>query len=196
MFASQVNFQANGSLAMQTTSDKTAGTAANPGTTEPRHGSGGAVSATELGRHYGEHGHPATTNAGPSPEATRGGEQIGASASSATETARDIMHRAGEQAASAVAKAGETAQDWADRAREQAAPTIAKITETTHDLAKRAREQAAPAAQAVYDQSARAGEYVARNINQYPITALLIAAAIGYGIAYLIHGGTRDREGW
>ena len=66
---------------------------------------------------------------------------------------------------------------------------MAKAGETAQDLANRAREQAAPAAQAVYDQGARAGEYVTRNVHQYPTTALLIAAAVGYGLAYLIHGG-------
>jgi len=45
--------------------------------------------------------------------------------------------------------------------------------------------------QAVYGQGARAGEYVTRNVHQYPATALLIAAAVGYGAAYLLHGGSR-----
>ena len=77
----------------------------------------------------------------------------------------------------------------ADRAAEQARSAMAQAGETAQDLANRAREQAAPAAQAVYDQGARAGEYVTRNVHQYPTTALLIAAAVGYGLAYLIHGG-------
>ncbi len=77
----------------------------------------------------------------------------------------------------------------ANRAAEQARSAMAQAGETAQDLANRAREQAAPAAQAVYDQGARAGEYVTRNVHQYPTTALLIAAAVGYGLAYLIHGG-------
>jgi len=107
-----------------------------------------------LGRHYGEHGHPATTSAGP--------------------PAQDSGHDAGigEQASSAMAKAGETAQD----------------------LANSVREQAGPAAQAVYDQGARAGQYMTRNVHEYPATALLIAAAVGYGLAYLVHGGSSGRE--
>ena len=31
-----------------------------------------------------------------------------------------------------------------------------------------------------------------RNVNEYPATALLMAAAVGYGLAYLIHGGGRS----
>lgn len=154
---------------MQTGNDGNKGTAASPTSTEGHHGGGAAGAATELGRHYGEHGRPATASAGPS----------------AHDAAR-------EQVGSAMAKAGETAQDLANRTREQAAPAIARVTEVAQDLANRAREQAGPAAQAVYDQGARAGQYVTRNVNEYPATALLIAAAVGYGLAYLLHGGGRS----
>ena len=167
---------------MQTATDRDKGNAASANPTDGRpnerpgeHGTGGP--ATELARHYGEHGHPATPAAGPSAQnaaqdAAHRGDQAGATPSGATETARDMANRAAEQARSAMAQAGETAQD----------------------LANRAREQAAPAAQAVYDQGARAGEYVTSNVHQYPMTALLIAAAVGYGLAYLIHGGGSRRE--
>ena len=165
---------------MQTTTDRDKGSATSPNTTGGRpnerpgeHGTGGVSAATELARHYGEHGHPATPAAGPpAQDAAHRGDEAGATASGATGTARDMANRAAEQARSAVAQAGETAQD----------------------LANRAREQAAPAAQAVYDQGARAGEYVTRNVHQYPTTALLIAAAVGYGLAYLIHGGGGSRR--
>jgi ElaB/YqjD/DUF883 family membrane-anchored ribosome-binding protein len=166
---------------MQTTSDRNKGTPASPNSTdqrpEERHqgGSSGATT-TELGRHYGEHGHPATASAGPPAQAsdhnTGIGEQARSAATHGTETARDMANRAREQAGSAMARAGETAQD----------------------LANRAREQAGPAAQAVYDQGARAGQYVTRNVHEYPATALLIAAAVGYGLAYLIHGGGSSRR--
>jgi hypothetical protein len=39
----------------------------------------------------------------------------------------------------------------------------------------------------VYEQGRRAGEYLTRNVNEYPLAAVLIAGAIGYGIGYLIH---------
>jgi len=166
---------------MQTTNDRDKGSATSANTTGGRpnerpgeHGTGGTGgAATELARHYGEHGHPATPAAGPpAQDAGHRGDPAGATASGATETARDMANRAAEQARSAMAQAGETAQD----------------------LANRAREQAAPAAQAVYDQGARAGEYMTRNVHQYPTTALLIAAAVGYGVAYLIHGGGESRR--
>jgi ElaB/YqjD/DUF883 family membrane-anchored ribosome-binding protein len=162
---------------MQTASDTNTGTGVSSNSTDRRHDS--AAPATQSGRHYGEHGHAATANTGPS-------------MAGATEAARDMANRAGEQAGSALAKAVETAEDLANRVGEQTRPAIAKITETAHDLASRAREQTAPATQAVYDQGARAGQYVTRNIHQYPATALLIAAAVGYGLAYLLHGGGRS----
>ncbi len=39
--------------------------------------------------------------------------------------------------------------------------------------------QASAASDALYQQSARAGEYMTRNVNQYRLPALLIAGAIG-----------------
>jgi hypothetical protein len=157
---------------MHTTSDTNKGTGTSPNSTGQRRD--GGTPTTELGRHYGEHGHAATTSAGPSAQDS------------------DRNAGVGEQARSAAAAGTEAARDMANRAGEQLRPAIAKITETAQDLANRAREQAAPAAQAVYDQGARAGQYMTRNLHEYPATALLIAAAVGYGLAYLVHGGGRS----
>jgi hypothetical protein len=161
---------------MQTTSNGDKGAAGRTSTDQRsrEHQEGGTTGpATELGRHYGEHGHPSTTGAGPTAQGTA---------------------QAGEQTRSAAAGGAEAARDLADRAREQAGAAMAKAGETAQDLANRAREQAGPAAQAVYDQGARAGQYMTRNVRQYPATALLIAAAVGYGLAYLLHGGSSRRE--
>lgn len=37
------------------------------------------------------------------------------------------------------------------------------------------------------EQVSRAGDYVSRNVAQYPFEALLLAGLIGYGIGFLIH---------
>ena len=58
-------------------------------------------------------------------------------------------------------------------------------TSTAQNLARRAREQT----DTLYQQGAHASEYLTRNVNEYPLTALLIAGAIGYGLGYLIHTG-------
>jgi len=42
---------------------------------------------------------------------------------------------------------------------------------------------------------ARAGEYLAQNLQAYPITAVFIAGAIGYGLAYLVHAAARQNGG-
>ena len=39
----------------------------------------------------------------------------------------------------------------------------------------------------VYDQAVRAKEVISRSIAEQPLLALLVAGAIGYGIANLIH---------
>jgi hypothetical protein len=70
----------------------------------------------------------------------------------------------GDQVRSAVSDAGATAQD----------------------LARRAREEAALASDVLYQQGARTGKYLIQNVNEYPLTALLIAGGIGYGMAYLM----------
>jgi len=72
---------------------------------------------------------------------------------------------------------------------EQARSAAASTSATAQEIARRAREQASAATDTVYQQGARAGEYMTRNIREYPAAALLIAGAVGYGLAYLIHGG-------
>ena len=47
----------------------------------------------------------------------------------------------------------------------------------------------------LYQQGTQAGQYLTRNVNDYPLTALLVAGAIGYGLGYLIHSGWTS-EGW
>jgi hypothetical protein len=42
-------------------------------------------------------------------------------------------------------------------------------------------------AQRAQQQTVRAGEYLAGNVQEYPLPALFIAGLIGYAIGYLIH---------
>ena len=90
-----------------------------------------------------------------------GGNQTGTAAEGTMEQANTMARNVGEQARSMASNAGATAQDLARRAREQT--------------------------DSLYEQGARAGEYLTRNVNEYPLTALLIAGAVGYGLGYLIH---------
>ena len=79
---------------------------------------------------------------------------------------------------------GMRAREGGTTVRDMAQAAASSLSAGAQDLARRAGEQAS----AVYEQSGRAGEYLTRNVNEYPAAALLIAGMVGYGIAYLIHG--------
>jgi ElaB/YqjD/DUF883 family membrane-anchored ribosome-binding protein len=91
--------------------------------------------------------------------------ELQASAGQALDTASDLARKASTAGVEAVTQAGETIQG----------------------VAREVGNQAGQAATAVYQQSARAGGYVSRYAAEQPLTALLIAGAVGYGLAYLIH---------
>ena len=88
------------------------------------------------------------------------------------EQARSVARNVGEQAWSAATSAGTAAQDLARRARDMSG------------------------ADTLYQQGARAGEYLTRNVNEYPLAALLVAGAVGYGLAYLVHTQWQGTGSW
>lgn len=92
------------------------------------------------------------------------GRQAAANAEESRGQVRTMGRAVGDQVRNAVSDAGATAQD----------------------LARRAREEAALATDVLYQQGARAGKHLIQNVNQYPLTALLIAGGIGFGMAYLM----------
>ena len=81
---------------------------------------------------------------------------------------------------------GNNKQGAVAAASDMAQAAASSLGAGAQDIARRAREQAS----VVYEQGGRAGEYLTRNVNEYPATALLVAGMIGYGIAYLVHGGS------
>ena len=121
---------------------------------------------------------------------------------------RDAAAKVGDTVGNLTTEAGKVAQDKIDQAK----PVLRDLRESAGvamdkaaDLAQKASNagvqavdavqgaardvanQASQAASAVYQQGARAGGTVSRYAAEQPLTALLVAAAIGYGIAYLIH---------
>jgi vacuolar-type H+-ATPase subunit H len=98
-----------------------------------------------------------------------------ATANQAMEQAKTMARDIGEQARSAARDSGATAQDLARQAREQAT---------------------AAAGDALYRRGQRAGEYLTQSVNEYPLTALLAAGMIGYGLAYLIHTQWQSQTSW
>ena len=92
-------------------------------------------------------------------------EELQATAGDVVQQVKTAAQDFGEQAKSAAANAGDVVQDFA----------------------RQARDQVEPAADKLYQQGARAGDSLVHNVEQNPLLAILIAGAIGYGLAYLIH---------
>jgi hypothetical protein len=104
--------------------------------------------------------------------------------------AMDDDKKVGEQVSSVVnaAKEGitnavEKGSDLVGRAQKAAV----QVGSTIQGAAIETSKQVSDAAAKTYDQGAQASEYVSRNTAEQPLLALLIAGAIGYGIAYMIH---------
>jgi ElaB/YqjD/DUF883 family membrane-anchored ribosome-binding protein len=93
--------------------------------------------------------------------------------------AKPVLRDLRETAGAAIDKATDRAQ--------RASTAGAQAVDAVQGAARDVGSQASRAASAVYQQGARAGESVSRYTTEQPLTALLIVAAIGYGIAYLIH---------
>jgi uncharacterized protein YjbJ (UPF0337 family) len=78
----------------------------------------------------------------------------------------------------------------ADRASilvKQATDAGETAASAVQDAAQKARAQASDIGERLYDEGRRAGDSIARTVEQQPLTAVLVAAALGYGIAYLMH---------
>jgi len=120
----------------------------------------------------------------------------------------DATAKVGDAFGNLAAEAGKVAQDKIDQAkpalrelRESAGAAMDKAADlaqkasnagvqavdAVQGVARDVANQASQAANAVYQQGARAGGSVSRYAAEQPLTALLMAAAIGYGISYLIH---------
>jgi ElaB/YqjD/DUF883 family membrane-anchored ribosome-binding protein len=92
---------------------------------------------------------------------------------------KSVLRDLQESAASAVDKT-------ADLARKVSAPAV-QAADAIQGVARDVGNQVGQAASTVYEQGARAGGSVSRYTAEQPLTALVIAGAIGYGLAYLIH---------
>ena len=95
------------------------------------------------------------------------------------DAAKPALRDLRESAGAAMDKAADLAQ--------KASAAGVQALDAVHDTARDVANQAGQAATAIYQQGARAGGSVGRFAAEQPLSALLVAAAIGYGIAYLIH---------
>ncbi|MGH7031896.1 MAG: hypothetical protein ACREE9_08260 [Stellaceae bacterium] len=98
--------------------------------------------------------------------------------------------RTGDQASSikalkeGAASAAETVSDLAGKAQTAAAQAGSTLRDAASETGKQASDVAAKA----YQQGTQAADYVSRRTAEQPLMVLLAAGAIGYAIAYLIHG--------
>jgi hypothetical protein len=82
-----------------------------------------------------------------------------------------------------ITEALETASDLAGKAQTSAV----QAGSTIRDAAIETGKQVTDAAAKTYAQGSQAAEFVSRQTAEQPLLALLVAGAIGYLIAYMIH---------
>ena len=102
-----------------------------------------------------------------------------ASHSAANEAAR----WAGAEVQPALDQGKETVKDLASQASEAGGQAVDRAGELLQNVAPQAKEVASN----LYERGSQSGEYARQFAAEQPVAALLIAAAIGYGLAYLIH---------
>ena len=118
--------------------------------------------------------------------ATKVGDTIGDLAARSEKAVQDKIDQAKPVLRDLQESAGgvmDRAADLAQKASSAGALAVDAVQGAARDVA----HQASQAATTVYQQGARAGGSVSRFATEQSLTALLVAAAIGYGAAYLIH---------
>jgi ElaB/YqjD/DUF883 family membrane-anchored ribosome-binding protein len=97
--------------------------------------------------------------------------------------ADEAVQRAGAQGQPALDQGKALVQDLADRASEIGTQAVGRAGEFIEGVAPQAKEVASN----LYEHGSQSGEYARKYVAEQPLTALLIAGAIGYGLAYLVH---------
>jgi ElaB/YqjD/DUF883 family membrane-anchored ribosome-binding protein len=114
-------------------------------------------------------------------------EKIGTMASDAAKQAGATMQGKLEQGKTIIQDAQTGAAALARQASEAGRQAMAQAGELVQGAAREVGNQATQAATNLYQQGSRAGDFISRYTAEQPVTALLVAGAIGYGLAYLIH---------
>lgn len=112
----------------------------------------------------------------------------------AKETARDAAEperKSANEAAQGIAAQVQPALDQGKSMVQDLANQASEVGRQAVDQAGDFLQNAAPqtkeAASNLYQRGAQSGEYARQYAAEQPVAALLIAGAIGYGLAYLIH---------
>ena len=110
----------------------------------------------------------------------------------AQRAAGDVLTQAKDAAGEVISKAKTAAGDFIEKnlgedTLNKATDMVEDLGEKAQDIARRARDQVGVAAQNVSQQGGRAGAYLSQNVQENPMPAVLIAGAIGFGLAYFIY---------
>jgi ElaB/YqjD/DUF883 family membrane-anchored ribosome-binding protein len=114
-------------------------------------------------------------------------EKVGTMASDAARQAGTAMQGRLDQGKAVIQDAQASAATLARQTTEAGRQAMAQAGELVQGAAREAGNQATQAATNLYQQGSRAGDFISRYATEQPVTALLVAGAIGYGLAYLIH---------
>ena len=104
------------------------------------------------------------------------------------DAANEMGNAAGAKLKETLGRAGETVAAVSDAAKNVAGQARSAGVQAGAQIKQAAQQAGSQGAQALRDVSQRsseAGRYVSETTAAYPLTALLIAAAIGYGVARL-----------
>jgi ElaB/YqjD/DUF883 family membrane-anchored ribosome-binding protein len=114
-------------------------------------------------------------------------EKVGTMAGDAAKQAGAAMQGKLDQGKAMIQDAQTSAATMARQASEAGRQAMAQAGELVQGAAREAGNQATQAATNLYQQGSRAGDFISQYAAEQPIAALLVAGAIGYGLAYLIH---------
>jgi len=119
--------------------------------------------------------------------AAEGADKVSTLAGDAAAQAGSRLQGRLDQGKALIDDAREGAATLARQASDVGRQAMAQAGEMIQGAARQAGEQATQAATNLYQQSSKAGDVISRYAAEQPLTALLLAGAIGYGLAYLIH---------
>ena len=114
-------------------------------------------------------------------------EKVGTMASDAAKQAGTAMQGRLDQGKAMIQDAQASTATLTRQATEAGRQAMAQAGELVQGTARQASNQATQAATNLYQHGSRAGDFISRYATEQPVTALLVAGAIGYGLAYLIH---------
>ena len=114
-------------------------------------------------------------------------EKVGTMAGDAAKQAGASVQGTLDQGKAMMQDAQASAATLARQASEAGRQAMASSRGVVQGAAREAGNQATQAATNLYQQGSRAGDFITQYAAEQPVTALLVAGAIGYGLAYLIH---------